>query len=553
MCFLSAFPAHFSIVPERRAFAEDNPALARLSFLVADYVIIGAGSAGCVLADRLSARHSVVVLEAGGSDRAMEVAIPAAFSKLFKTDRDWDFSTEPEPKAHGRSLYLPRGKMIGGSSSMNAMLYIRGRPSDYDGWEAAGADGWGWDSVLPVFKEMENNSRGDGEFHGAAGPLHVSDLRAINLLSRCFVEAAMAAGIPANADFNGPTQEGTGFFQVTQRRGRRWSAADAFLRRALRRPTLQVVTDALVTRVLIEDGRAIGVEYVADGRTHRVPAQAEVLVAAGAYGSPQLLQLSGVGDPDHLRQVGVEPVVESPAVGLNLQDHPVAMVMYDTPYERTLDHAESLPELMRWAVMRNGRLASPVAEACAFVRSSPDLAGPDLQFHFGPVCFAEHGMSDFAGHAYTFGPVLVNPRSRGHVRLRSANPSVPPAILTNSLSDPADVEALVNGLELAREIGAQSPFDPYRGAELSPGPEVRTRAEMAEHVRDRVELLYHPAGTCRMGSDDAAVVDPELKVRGVDGLRVVDASVMPTVVSGNTNAPTMMIAARGAEMILAVR
>lgn len=530
---------------------EVNSAITSLSLQVTDYVIVGAGSAGCVLADMLSAQHNVVLLEAGGSDRAMEVAIPAAFSKLFKTERDWDYSTVPEPDAAGRSLYLPRGKMLGGSSSMNAMLYIRGRPSDYDGWAASGAEGWDWDSVLPVFKKMEGNGRGADDYHGASGPLVVSDIRNPNLLSRCFVEAALAAGFPANSDFNGPSQEGAGLFQVTQKRGRRWSAADAFLRPALSRPTLEVVTNALVTRVLIEGGRASGVEYVVEGEKRRVEAASEVILAAGAYGSPHLLQLSGIGDPGELREAGIEPVVDNPAVGRNLQDHPVAMIMFETSYQKTLDDAESLPELARWAVARRGRLTSPVAEACAFVSSSPELSEPDLQFHFGPVCFSDHGMSDFAGHAFTFGPVLVNPRSRGHVRAVSADPSRPPTILTNSLSESADLEALVNGLELAREIGAQPPFDPHRGAELAPGPEVRTRDQLTAYVRDRVELLYHPAGTCRMGSDGDAVVDPDLRVRGLEGLRVADASVMPTVVSGNTNAPTMMIAARGAEMILA--
>jgi choline dehydrogenase len=518
---------------------------------VADYVIIGAGSAGCVLADKLSARHDVVLVEAGGSDRAMEVAIPAAFSKLFKTDRDWDFSTEPEPAARNRSLYLPRGKMIGGSSSMNAMLYFRGRPSDYDGWAANGAKGWGWEDVLPIFKEMEFNSRGAGDFHGESGRLLVSDLRSVNRLTRSFVEAAMDAGITANGDFNGVTQDGVGFVQVTQRRGRRWSAADAFLHPAMDRPTLQVVTGALVTRIVIEEGRAAGVEYVKDGQMQRVVADAEVVLAAGTYGSPHVLQLSGVGDPNQLRQAGIEPVVENLDVGRNLQDHPVAMIMFETDYERTLDHADGLRELARWAVTRSGRLTSPVAEACLFVRSSSAIPEPDLQFHFGPVCFADHGMSDFPGRAYTFGPVLVNPLSRGHVRARSADPTVSPAILTNVLSEPADLDALVSGLELAREIGAQAPFDPHRGAELAPGPGVRTREELTTYVRERVELLYHPVGTCRMGSDDEAVVDPRLRVQGVEDLRVVDASVMPTVVSGNTNAPTMMIAARGAEMILA--
>lgn len=514
---------------------------------VTDYVIVGAGSAGCVLAEALSARHSVVLIEAGGSDRIPEVAIPAAFSKLFESRGDWAYTTEPEPGAHGRQLFVPRGKMLGGSSSMNAQLYIRGRPSDYDGWAQLGATGWDWESVLPVFVRMENNTRGPGPNHGDAGALIVSDQRSINPLSRRFVAAAIAAGIPPNSDFNGGTQKGVGYFQVTQKRGRRWSAADAYLRPAMTRPTLRVVTNATVTRLLFDKGRAIGVEAVTNGKPTAFHAEAEVILAGGTFGTPHLLQLSGVGHPDHLRSLGIAPTVESRNVGENLQDHPAAGVVYDSLIPGTLDDAETPTEMARWALFKKGRLTSPVAEAAAFVASSPQVPEPDLQFHFGPVNFENHGKERYDGHGFTIGPVLINPQSRGSVRSTSDDPTRHPAIVTNSLTEPADLKSLVAGVELAREIAAQSPLREIRGAELHPGPAYQ---DIEEFVRDRVELLYHPVGTCRMGSDDDSVVDPQLRVRGVEGLRVVDASVMPRVTSGNTNAPTMMIAAKGAELIL---
>lgn len=516
-----------------------------------DYVIVGAGSAGCVLAEALSARHTVTLLEAGGSDRSLEVAVPAAFSKLFKTERDWSYASEPEPAASGRSLYLPRGRMLGGSSSMNAMLYIRGRPSDFDGWEAAGATGWGWESVLPYFKAMESNSRGADSFHGDSGPLLVEDIRHPNPLSYRFVEAAIAAGIAPNRDFNGIAQAGVGLFQVTQRRGRRWSAADAFLRPAMRRPTLDVVTGALVTRLVITGGRVEGVEYVLDGVKRRVAAEAGVILCAGAFGSPHLLQLSGIGDPGHLRSIGVKPIVDLSAVGKNLQDHPAVPVIYESLVSGTLDDAESLYELAQWLILRSGRLTSPVAEACAFVKSSPDIDEPDLQYHFAPVSFANHGLEPHDGHAFTLGPVLVSPESRGEVLARTSDPATPPSIRVNCLAARGDVDALIRGIAIAQEIAAQAPFDDYRGRELKPGAVVRSLEETESFLRDNVELLYHPSGTCRMGIDEGAIVGPDLRVRGVDGLRIADASVMPTVVSGNTNAATMMIAARAADLILA--
>ena len=518
---------------------------------MADYVIVGAGSAGCVLAEALSAHHSVVVLEAGGGKLPLEVSIPAGFSKLFKTSVDWDFASEPEPGAAGRSLYLPRGKMVGGSGSMNAMLYMRGRPSDFDSWETQGATGWGWDTVLAAFRTMESNSRGEDEFHGSRGPMRVEDLRHISPLSRRFVDAALAAGIPANSDFNGARQTGVGFFQVTQRRGRRWSAFDAFLRPALRRPTLDLRTDAQVTRLLIDRGRARGVGYVQDGQKLTVEAEGCVILTAGAFGSPHILQLSGIGDPTHLSSIDVHPLVESPEVGANLHDHPTVAVIHESTRPDTLDDADTGVELVRWLLFRRGKLASPVAEACAFVKSDASRAEPDLQFHFGPVNFDDHGLAPYDGHAFTFGPVLVNPLSRGSVRARSADPSEAPEIRVNALTEHADVEALVSGIGIARDIASRPPFDDYRGLEMKPGGSVRTAEEIEAFVRENVEVLYHPVATCRMGSDGGAVVGPDLKVNGVDALWVADASVMPTVTSGNTNAPTMMIASRAAEMILA--
>lgn len=547
--YLSAKPASISSV-RWLPTGKLSDRSANLPGLVVDYVVVGAGSAGCVVAEALSTRHSVTLLEAGGSDRTVEVAIPAAFSKLFKTERDWDFATEPEPGASSRSLYLPRGRMLGGSSSLNAMLYMRGRPSDYDGWAGGGAVGWEWQEVLPYFRTMESNSRGADTYHGDSGPLFVTDINRVHPLSRRFVEAAMATGIPPNRDFNGATQEGVGFFQVNQWRGRRWSAADAFLRPAMARPTLRVVTWALVIRLITDRGRVRGVEYVKNGAVASVEAEAEVILCAGSYGSPQILQISGIGDPEHLRSIGVDPIVESPGVGQNLQDHPAVAVIYDSLTGDSLDDAENLFELARWLTARTGRLTSPVAEACAFVRSSPEVDEPDLQFHFAPVNFDNHGLEPYDGHAFTLGPVLINPESRGRVRARSADPTTPPAIEVNVLASPRDMEAMVRGVGIAREIVAQAPFDTHRGEEIKPGPGVTSSQDLETYLRENVELLYHPVGTCRMGSGEEAVVDSELSVRGIEGLRVADASVMPKVVSGNTNAPTMMIAARAADFIL---
>ncbi len=513
-----------------------------------DFIVVGAGSAGCVLANRLSTRGRVLLLEEGGSDRALAVRIPAAFSKTFKTERDWDFSSGPEPGADGRRLYVPRGRMLGGSSSMNAMIYIRGHPSDYDAWAGMGAHGWSWEDVRPLFLEVEDNTRGAGVHHAVGGEMRVDDLRAPSPFSRIFIEAALDSGLPPNDDFNGPSQLGVGFYQVTQRRGRRWSSADAFLRPALSRPTLDVVTGATVVRVVIDGGRARGVTYLLDGEIRTARARAEVVLAAGTIGSPVILQRSGIGSPVALARAGIAPLLEIPAVGQNLQDHPAAAVVYRSTRAGTLDDAESLPNMVRYLLTGRGPLSSNVAEAGAFVATDGGEA-PDLQFHFGPVYYPDHGSTRFEGNAFTLGPLLLHPKSRGWVMARSYDPRVKPEIVGNHLTDPDDVPPLVEGLEMSREILGAAPFDGVRGTEIFPGPGTTSPDALRSYLRRTVELLYHPAGTCRIGPPDTSVVDSRLRVHGVDALRVADASVMPTIVSGNLHAPTVMIATKAAAMI----
>jgi choline dehydrogenase len=517
-----------------------------------DYVIVGAGSAGCVLASRLSEDPavSVLLIEAGGSDRHPDVKIPAAFAKQFRTKRDWNFETEPEPHCDGRSLYMPRGKGLGGSSSMNAMLYVRGHPLDYERWAADGATGWGWEDIRPYFLRAEDNARGVSEHHAVGGPLRVEDERSPRPLTGSFLASCEEAGIPRIADYNGLEQDGAALAQVTQRNGRRWSTADAYLRPARRRPNLDVISDAQVLGVEMQGTRATGVRYRKGGREELASAQRETILAAGALGSPQLLMLSGIGPAAQLRELGIPVAADLSGVGENLQDHPYLTSVWDVPGGGSLADAESPKALLEFLLRRSGPLTSSVAEALAFVRSKPGLAQPDLQFHFAPAYFVANGDEEYDGHAITMGPALVGPRSRGWLRLRSADPADKPRIQTNTLAEPEDIAALVAGTRLTRQIAAAEPFASELGPELFPGTNIEGDDDLVEDLRRRVELLYHPVGTCKMGADEEAVVDPELRVRGVDGLRVVDASVFPVIPSGNTNAPTIAVAERAADLIV---
>ncbi len=520
----------------------------------ADYVIVGAGSAGCVLALRLSEDPTVkvILLEAGGKDRSPNIKIPAAFAKQFRTPLDWDLFTEPEPGCDGRSLYVPRGKGLGGSSSMNAMLYVRGRPLDYDLWESQGAAGWGWEGVRPYFLRAEHNERGASEHHAVGGPMNIADERSPRGLTTAFLAAAHAAGIPNVPDYNGPEQDGSSPVQVTQKRGRRWSAADAYLRPAMRRGNLQVITDATVLGLELVGDRVTGVRYATGrrGATDVATAGSDVIVSAGALASPQLLMASGIGPAGHLQDVGVEVRHDLPGVGANLQDHPFLVTTFEVP-DGSLADAEAPKALAQYALSRSGPLTSSVAEAFAFVRSRAGLPAADIQFHFAPTYFVDHGFDTFDGHAITIGPVLVSPRSRGEVRLRHADPRAKPKIVTNALTDPEDMAAMVEAVKVARRIAATEPLRSTITREIFPGPGVVDDAEIEADIRRRVELIYHPVGTCRIGAaDDGAVVDPELRVHGLRGLRVCDASVMPLIPGGNTNAPTIMIAERGSDLIL---
>ncbi len=519
-----------------------------------DFIVVGAGSAGSVLANRLSLDPGVkvLVLEAGGSAKHLNVDTPAAFSKLFQTKRDWNYHTMPEGCCSNRQLYMPRGKMLGGSSSMNAMIYIRGNRADYDGWAAEGADGWGYDDVLRYFKKSEANERGGDEFHGVDGPLNVADLVTPNELSLAFVEAAVQAGIPRNGDFNGADQEGAGLYQVTQKKAARWSTWKAYLQPAMSRENLTVVTDALVQRVLFDGTKAIGVEYSV-GRDLEKATASEVVLAGGAVNTPQLLMLSGIGDGEHLLSKGIDVRVDNANVGLHLQDHPVILQIHSVTKPVSLAHAEEPSKLVEYLVRKKGLLSSNVGEAGLFVRTREDLPAPDIQFHFAPGVFMRHGFDTLPGDGMSFGPTLVSPKSRGSLRLRNADPTTHPDIETRSLEHPDDVASLVAGFRLAREIVGQDAFTSYRGEEQVPGVSAaESDKEIVQFIRDRVELLYHPSCTARMGeAPDDSVVDPQLRVFGTEGLRVVDASVMRSVVRGNTNAPTIMIAEKGADMIMA--
>lgn len=519
-----------------------------------DTIIIGAGSAGCVLANRLTERptHRVLLLEAGGKGDQTEAKVPAAFSKMFKTPVDWTYKTVPQRHLNDRVLFWPRGKMLGGSSNLNAMIYTRGHRAVYDHWEdALGCEGWGFNRLLPYFKRAENQARGEDAYHGVDGPLDVSDLRDPHALSESFIKASVEQGLPYNPDFNGAKQTGVGLYQVTQRRGERCSTAGAYIKPALDRPNLRVETHAQVTRLLFRGKTCVGVAFRQNGRDVEVHATKEVVLCGGAINSPQLLLLSGVGPAAHLQEMGIDVVHDLPGVGENLQDHPFAGVMYSSTRANTLAGAETPWQLVKYLVAKKGMLTSNVGEAGAFLQVLDDAPWPDLQFHFAPSYYAAHGFDNPDGHGYSIGPTLVYPRSRGRLTLASPNPLAAPNLDPNYFDDEADLEVMVRGVRLARRIGESKAFAEVRGVEVAPGRGVQTNDEIRAYLRETTETLYHPVGTCKMGaeSDDTAVVDPLLRVRGLDRLRVVDASVMPLLVNANTNAPTIAIAEKAADIL----
>jgi choline dehydrogenase len=520
-----------------------------------DYVIVGAGSAGCVLANRLSANPSkrVVLLEAGGSDWNPLIHMPAGIARLANNRRlNWNYETEPEPALHGRRLWWPRGKTLGGSSSINAMCYVRGVPADYDAWaEVTGDARWSWSQVLPWFLLSENNTRGESTWHATGGPLHVSDLRHHNPLSAALIEAGASAGFGRNQDFNGPEQAGFGFYQVTQREGARCSTAVAFLRPARGRSNLQLRTHARVARVLIEQDRATGV-VLQHARGEEIIRAGEVILAAGAINSPQLLMLSGIGPADHLREHGIAALADLPGVGTGLQDHLDICTLVGCTQDITYDRLNELAAGWRYLRHHDGPGSSNIAELGGFVRSRLATdARCDIQFHFVPALLDNHGRHRLPGIGYTLHACYLHPRSRGRLRLRSANPAEPIAIHAGYLSDPDghDLARMMEAAKLSRDVLAQPAFDPYRGGHVFPESALRTDREWEDFVRRKAETIYHPVGSCRMGRDEYAVVDSELRVRGVAGLRVVDASVIPMLPSGNTNAPTIMIAERAAALL----
>ena len=522
-----------------------------------DYIIVGSGSAGSVLANRLSANPEakVLLLEAGGSDSSFYVRMPAGIASLSGLRFNWGYETAPQPALHGRRMYWPRGRLVGGSSSVNAMVYMRGQPADYDHWRQLGNAGWSYADVLPLFKKAERNERLHDEFHGDDGPLNVAERPYTNPLSHVFVEAAQQAGLPFNPDFNGAVQQGCGLFQVTQKNGARWSAASAYLHPVAARPNLTILTKAQATRVLIEKGRAVGVEYVRRGRRHTARAAQEVLLAGGAINSPQLLLLSGVGLAEELRTLGVRVAHDLPGVGKNLQDHLNVNIVQHAVKGVALDGKgrglAPIAVALQFLLFKTGPGTSNLAEAGAFAISNPGAATPDIQYHFIPAQVVDHARTPMDGEGITLHACCLRPQSRGEIRLASTDPLQPPVMDPNYLAADYDLKILIAGIKQGREILAAAAFKPWLGEERLPGAAMLSDAELEEFIRTTAETEYHPVGTCKMGSDPMAVVDERLRVRGIERLRVIDASIMPALVSGNTNAPTIMIAEKAAEMILA--
>jgi choline dehydrogenase len=517
-----------------------------------DYIVVGSGSAGAVVAGRLSESPDVRVLliEAGGSYKHMSVLIPAAFAQQFKTGLDWEVYTEPEPHLGGRRIYMPRAKYLGGCSGMNAMIYIRGNRADYDQYAADGAEGWSYEDVLPLFRRSENNSRGADEYHGDSGPLYIQDPRSPNDLSTRIVEAVAATGIERNDDFNGAEQLGTGLYQVTQRRGMRWTTAQGFIDPARKRRNFTVLTNTLARRVLVENGRAVGVEVERNGEIAQLRAEREVVLSAGALNTPQLLMLSGIGPAEHLAEHGITTLVDNPNVGSHYMDHPMYMVNFEVTAKGTLHEAESPKWLGLYLTRQAGLLTSNVGEAGAFFHTRSGEPAPDMQYICAPGFFSDHGFRKHPKPAFAIGCSMVGARSVGEVRLRSADPTEQAAVTTNYFADPADMDSMVAAIERARDAAAAPSLRGLVGKEIYPGGGVVSRAQLERSIRREVEHTYHPACTARIGTEATGVVDASLRVHGVEGLRVADCSVFPTIPHGNTHAPTVMVGEKAADLLL---
>ena len=529
-----------------------------------DYVIVGGGSAGSVLAGRLSEdpATSVCLLEAGGDGRDVLIRAPAGAAAMIGgwplKINNWAYDTEPQPGLNGRRGYQPRGRALGGSSAINAMLYVRGHPSDYDDWQSSGCPGWSWKDVLPYFRKSENNERGADEWHGEGGPLQVSNQRSPMAVTEAFIEAATQNQLRRNEDFNGERQEGVGYYQVTQfsggeKNGERCSAAAGYLHPNMSRPNLDIVLDAHATGLIVEGDRVVGVKYRKKGQDHEIRAEREVILCGGAFNSPQLLLLSGIGPREELARHNIPLRHELPGVGQNLQDHIDFILVWKSKRTDVFGIGlrggiDLFKAALQWRRDGTGTIASPYAEGGAFIKSDPALERPDLQVHFVPAIVDDHTRKMHLGHGITGHVCVLRPKSRGEVGLNSADPMAPPRIDPQFFSDEADLDRLLGGVRILRRILDSPPLAPWRHKEVYTEG-VTSDDELKQHIRDRADTIYHPVGTCRMGSDDMAVVDPELKLRGLSGLRVCDASVMPTLIGGNTNAPTIMIAEKCADMI----
>jgi choline dehydrogenase len=528
-------------------------------FGACDFIIVGAGSAGAVLANRLSAsgRFSVLLLEAGGADRSPWIHIPIGYAKHFTNRRyNWMYETEPEPELNGRRIYQPRGKVLGGSSSINGLIYIRGQPEDFDLWRQLGNPGWSWADVLPLFKRAEDQENGADDFHGVGGPLAVSNPREPHELCDAFIRAGQQAGLPFNPDFNGASQEGIGYFQTTSRNGWRCSTAVAYLKPARHRPNLRIVTGALVHRIVLEGRRASGVEFLHEGRMKRATAGREVILAAGAINSPQLLELSGIGAARRLQDLGIAVTHDLPAVGENLQDHYQVRMVFRSRKPVTLnDQYNNLFRRagigLRYALQRKGPLAVSAGYATAFFRSRPEIATPDIEVHFIIFSTDKMGQALHRFSGFTASICHLRPEARGSIHLKSADPQAAPAIRVNYLAAEEDRRANVAGLRTLRAIMNEPAMADYLDEELEPGPAIASDEDLLTYARAKGSTIYHPVGTCRMGSDPAAVVTPDLKVNGIAGLRVADGAIMPRLISGNCNAAIIMIGEKASDLVLA--